>query len=62
MGAEKEKRPIPGTKTNPDWERWLPEGYDNSLVDDSGHPYDNGWNFDEKSDDGSEVDEGEADE
>lgn len=60
MGEGKEKQPIPGT--NPDWKRWLPDDYDNSLLDDHGNPYDNGWNFDEKSDDGPEPDTGEADE
>lgn len=36
---------IPGT--NPEWGRKLPDGMDNSLVDESGNPYDNGYNFDE---------------
>ena len=54
---KEEKRPIPGT--NPAWNRDLPDGYDNSLVDKSGNPYDIGWNFDERSDD--EEDEGNPD-
>ena len=41
---------IPGT--NPKWDRNLPEGYTNSLVDENGNSYDNGFNFDEKDDDG----------
>lgn len=44
-----EKRFIPGT--NPEWGRELPDGYDNSLVDAGGNSWDNGWNFDEPSDD-----------
>ncbi len=48
-----EKRFIPGT--NPEWGRELPDGYDNSLVDKAGNNYDNGWNFDEKSDDEDEI-------
>lgn len=49
-----ESRPIPGS--NPDWKLNLPEGYDNSLVSDDGKNWDNGWNFDEKSDDEEEDD------
>ena len=52
MRKNGEKRFIPGT--NPDWDRELPEGYDNSLVDNAGHNWDNGYNFDEKSDDPEE--------
>lgn len=48
-----EKRFIPGT--NPEWGRELPDGYDNSLVDKNGNNWDNGWNFDEKSDDDDEL-------
>lgn len=44
-----EKRYIPGT--NPKWKRELPEGYSNSLVDDGGNNWDNGYNFDERDDD-----------
>ena len=55
MGNKGEKRPIPGT--NPKWNRDLPDGHDNSLVDDNGYPYDNGWNFDEKDDDEEEPDD-----
>ena len=43
---------IPGT--NPDWDRNLPDGDINSLVDSNGNNYDNGFNFDEKDDDSSE--------
>ena len=43
-----EKRYIPGT--NPKWDRELPDGYSNSLVDKAGNPWDNGYNFDEKDD------------
>ncbi|MBR5419177.1 hypothetical protein IK110_02930 [Candidatus Saccharibacteria bacterium] len=50
-----EKRYIPGT--NPEWGRELPEGYDNSLVDAGGNNYDNGWNFDEPSDDEEKQDD-----
>ena len=46
---ENEKRYIPGT--NPEWERELPEGYSNSLVDKNGKNWDNGYNFDERDDD-----------
>ena len=45
---------IPGT--NPAWDRNLPDGYSNSLVDENGNSYDNGFNFDEKED-GSDWDE-----
>jgi len=55
MGNRGEKRPIPGT--NPKWNRDLPDGYDNSLVDSSGNSYDNGWNFDERDDDDDSEDE-----
>ena len=37
---------IPGT--NPKWNRNLPDGTVNSLVDEYGNSYDNGFNFDEK--------------
>jgi hypothetical protein len=40
---------IPGT--SPEWDRKLPEGDINSLVDSYGNNYDNGYNFDEKEDD-----------
>lgn len=50
-----EKRLIPGT--NPDWNRDLPDGFDNSLVDKAGNNYDNGWNFDERDDDEDEDEE-----
>ena len=40
---------IPGTK--PEWNRDLPDGDSNSLVDRNGENYDNGNNFDEKIDD-----------
>lgn len=43
-----EKRYIPGTK--PEWNRELPDENDNSLIDKHGHNYDDGYNFDEKSD------------
>ena len=39
---------IPGT--NPKWNRSLPDGTVNSLVDEYGNSYDNGFNFDEKDD------------
>ena len=39
---------IPGT--NPKWNRNLPDGTVNSLVDEYGNSYDNGFNFDEKDD------------
>jgi hypothetical protein len=39
---------IPGT--NPKWNRNLPDGSVNSLVDEYGNSYDNGFNFDEKDD------------
>lgn len=39
---------IPGT--NPKWNRNLPDGTVNSLVDEYGNGYDNGFNFDEKDD------------
>ena len=55
MGNKGEKRPIPGT--NPKWNRDLPDGYGNSLVDSSGNSYDNGWNFDERDDDDDSEDE-----
>jgi hypothetical protein len=45
---------IPGT--NPNWGRNLPDGDVNSLVDENGNSYDNGFNFDEK-DDGDDWDE-----
>ena len=41
-----EKRFIPGT--NPKWGRELPDRDDNSLVDEYGNNYDNGYNFDER--------------
>ena len=44
----KEKNFIPGT--DPKWNRKLPDGDLNSLVDNGGNNYDNGWNFDEKDD------------
>jgi len=44
---------IPGT--NPDWDRNLPKGDVNSLVDSNGNNYDNGFNFDEKDDDWDDV-------
>jgi len=44
---------IPGT--NPEWDRNLPEGYNNSLVDENGNNYDNGYNFDEKDDEWNVV-------
>ena len=49
-----EKEYIPGT--NPKWDRELPDGDDNSLVDKNGNNYDNGYNFDEKDDDTPEFD------
>ena len=49
-----EKRSIPRTKT--EWDRLLPDDYDNSLVDRWGNNYDNGWNFDE-SDEAEESDD-----
>ena len=57
-----EKKFIPGT--NPKWGRELPEGFDNSLVDKNGNPYDNGWNFDERDDDHEDDDaeDGDSDE
>lgn len=39
---------IPGT--NPKWGRNLPDEDFNSLVDENGNPYDNGFNFDERDD------------
>ena len=56
MGEEKEKRRISGT--DPEWIRWLPDGDDNSLVDSYGNSYDNGWNFDERSDDEDDSEKG----
>ena len=53
MNKNGEKRYIPGS--NPDWNRELPDGYDNSLVDKAGNRWDNGYNFDEKSDDSEDV-------
>ena len=53
-----DKKPFPGT--NPDWDRLLPEGRANSLVDSNGFPYDNGYNFDE-SDGGDDDDEEDKD-
>lgn len=50
----KEKRSIPGT--NHKWGVELPEGYDNSLVTSSGRNRDDGYNFDEPSDDDEEDD------
>ena len=44
---------IPGT--NPSWDRNLPDGDSNSLVDGNGNNYDNGFNFDEKDDDWDDV-------
>ena len=44
-----EKRFIPGT--NPKWNRELPAEDYNSLVDDAGNSYDNGYNFDERLND-----------
>ena len=55
-----EKRPIPGT--NPNWNRDLPDGFDNSLVDKAGNNYDNGWNFDERDDEEEDEDEENPDE
>ena len=49
---------IPGT--NPDWDRKLPDGDLNSLVDANGENYDNGFNFDEKDDDVPEFNLDEA--
>lgn len=49
------KRHIPGT--NPKWNVNLPDGYDNSLVDDSGRNRDDGYNFDERDDD-EDIEEG----
>ncbi|MBR3169443.1 hypothetical protein IKF23_03320 [Candidatus Saccharibacteria bacterium] len=46
-----EKSFIPGT--NPNWDRELPDGDTNSLVDKNGNNYDDGYNFDEKDDDNS---------
>lgn len=43
-----EKHYIPGT--DPKWNRTLPEGYDNEIVDSHGNNYDNGYNFEEPSD------------
>ena len=43
-----EKSCIPGT--NPEWNRELPDGDLNSLVDKFGNNWDNGYNFDEKED------------
>lgn len=40
-----DKRYIPGTR--PEWNRTLPEGYDNEIVDSHGNNYDNGYNFEE---------------
>lgn len=48
-----EKNYIPGT--NPNWDRELPDGDTNSLVDKNGNNYDNGYNFDEKDDDTPEF-------
>lgn len=49
----KNEKYIPGTK--PEWDRKLPDGYNNSLVDKSGRSWDNGYNFDEKDDDDEET-------
>lgn len=46
-----EKSYIP--HTNPNWDRELPDGDTNSLVDKNGNNYDDGFNFDEKDDDNS---------
>ena len=40
------KRFIPGT--NPNWGRELPDEDYNSLVDNHGNNWDNGFNFDER--------------
>lgn len=48
MVNNEEKRYIPGT--DPAWGRELPEGCDNSLTDKDGNTWDNGYNFDERSD------------
>ena len=48
-----EKRPIPGSSS--EWNLDLPEGMDNSLVDENGKSWDNGYNFDEKADDDEEA-------
>ncbi|MBR3236456.1 GNAT family N-acetyltransferase [Candidatus Saccharibacteria bacterium] len=44
-----EKSFIPGT--NPNWDLKLSDGDANSLVDESGHNWDNGYNFDEREED-----------
>ena len=49
------KNSIPGTK--PEWNRNLPDGDLNSIVDSNGENYDNKYNFDERDDD-DEHDEG----
>ncbi len=46
--------------TNPSWERKLPDGDLNSLVDANGNNYDNGSNFDEKENDIPEFNPEEA--
>lgn len=53
-----EKRSIPGTKS--EWDRLLPDDYDNSLVDRYGNNYDNGWNFDEVDESDGEESDGES--
>lgn len=45
---------IPGT--NPGWNIELPDEDDNSLVDRHGRNHDDGFNFDERDDDGEEND------
>ncbi len=52
MGINSEKRYIPNT--NPDWDLELPDGDDNSLVSKDGTPHDDGYNFDENTDDDDE--------
>lgn len=52
-----EKRTIPGTRSN--WDRFLPDDYENSLVDRYGNNYDNGWNFDETDESDDEDSENE---
>ena len=45
-----EKEYIP--HTNPNWNLELPDGDSNSLVDKHGTSHDDGYNFDEKDDEG----------
>lgn len=42
------KNYIPGT--NPAWGYEIPDGYSNSMTDESGRSVDTGWNYDEKDD------------